>query len=51
MSKLTIGVLKRVIENMPEEWAVEFNNGKSSFATSDKVEIDVGLQRLILKKY
>ena len=51
MSELTVEVLEMIIKNMPKNYVVEFDNGKSSMVVADKVEIDVGLQRLILKKY
>lgn len=51
MTAITIEVLKRIIEHIPENFSVEFDNGKNTCAIDDKVEIDVSLQKLILKKY
>lgn len=51
MTTITIEVLKKIIENIPEDYDVEFDNGKNIFQIADKVEIDVGLKKLILKKY
>ena len=51
MSELTIEVLKKIIEHIPSRYTVEFNNGNDTVKISDKVEIDVGLEKLILKKY
>lgn len=46
-----IDVLKKVIEHIPDNYKVEFNDGNNNSIISDKVEIDVGLEKLILKKY
>lgn len=51
MATLTIGVLKKIIENIPEDYEVSFNNGKSSPQVSDRIEVDITLKRLILQKY
>ena len=50
MSELTIEVLKKIIEHMPENYTVEFSNGDDTVKISDKLEIDVGLEKIILKK-
>ena len=51
MSELTIEVLKKIIEHMPENYTVEFSNGDDTVKISDKLEIDVGLEKIILKKF
>ncbi|MBQ3407998.1 MAG: hypothetical protein IJH12_02185 [Clostridia bacterium] len=51
MTTITIEVLKKIIENLPDDYNVEFDNGKNKLQIADKVEIDVGLKKLILKKY
>ena len=51
MSELTIDVLKKIIEHIPSNYTVEFGNDNDTVKISDKVEIDVGSEKLILKKY
>lgn len=51
MTALSIEVLKKIVDNVPEDYTVEFNNGKTVYCADDKVEIDVSLKKLILKKY
>ena len=51
MTNLTIEVLKKIIEHIPNEYTIEVDNGKDTFKIDDKVEIDVSLEKLILKKY
>ena len=51
MSELTIEVLKKIIEHMPENYTVEFSNGDDTVKISDKLEIDVGSEKIILKKF
>lgn len=51
MTAITIEVLKKIIEHIPEDYTVEFDNGKNKYSIDDKVEIDVSLEKLILKKY
>ena len=52
MTALTIEVLKKIIENMPDDFKVEFEDKKNNAVSiDDKVEIDVSLKKLILKKY
>ena len=50
MTALTIEILKKIIEHMPDNYVVEIDNGKNSTSLDDKVEIDVGLEKLVLKK-
>ncbi len=51
MTAITIEVLKKIIEHIPNDYTVEFDKGKDIVKIDDKVEIDVSLQKLILKKY
>ena len=51
MTALSIEVLKKIVENIPEDYTLEFDNGKTVYGVDDKVEIDVSLKKLILKKY
>ncbi len=41
MTAITIDVLKRIMEHIPEDYTVEFDNGKNTYSIDDKVEIDV----------
>ena len=51
MTELTIEVLKKIVDKLPEDYTVEFDDGGNSVRLADKVEIDVSLEKLILKKY
>ena len=51
MVVLTIGVLKKVIENMPDDFEVAFNDGENILRASDDFELNLSSNRLILKKY
>ena len=51
MTAITIEVLKKIIEHIPNDYEVQFDNGKNKCSIDDKVEIDVSLEKLILKKY
>ncbi len=51
MTELTIEVLKKIIEHIPDEYTIEVDNGKDTFKLDDKLEIDVSLETLILKRY
>lgn len=51
MTALTIEVLKKIIEHIPNGDSIEFDNGSTNYAVNDKIEIDVSLEKLILKKY
>lgn len=51
MDVLDIATLKKIIEKVPEDFDVEFNDRKSTHQISDKVEVDVSGKKLILKKY
>ena len=49
MEIITIGVLKKVIEKLPDDFTVAYENKTTTTPISDKVEIDVSGQKLILK--
>lgn len=46
---LKIEVLKKIIENIPEDYDVEFHNGTTNVPLSDTVEIDVSGKRILFK--
>ena len=49
MAILTIGVLKKLIENMPDDYTVEYDNEVRIAPIEDKIEIDVSGKRVIFK--
>ena len=49
MAILTIDVLKKIVENLPDDFTVEYSNNKIISPINDKVEIDISGKRLILK--
>ena len=49
MAILTIGVLKKLIENMPDDYTVEYDNEETIAPIEDKIEIDVSGKRVIFK--
>lgn len=49
MAILNIEVLKKIIENVPEDYDFEFYNGTTNVPLSDKVEIDVSGKRILFK--
>ena len=51
MTAINIEVLKKIIEHIPDNYVVEFDNGKNTYPIDDTVEIDVSSEKLILKKY
>jgi hypothetical protein len=51
MAILEISVLKEIIEKVPEDFDLEFDDRNTTHKISDKVEIDVSGKKLILKKY
>ena len=51
MTAITIEVLKKIIEHIPEDYTVEFDNGKNKYSIDDNVEIDVNLEKLIMKRH
>ena len=49
MAILKIEVLKKIIENIPDNYDVEFHNGNTNVPLSDTVEIDVSGERILFK--
>ena len=49
MAILTIEVLKKIIENIPEDYTVEYDKEVTIAPIDDTVEIDITAKRLILK--
>lgn len=49
MTILTIEVLKKLIENIPNDYTVEYDKETTIAPIEDKVEIDIGGKRLIFK--
>lgn len=47
MSVLNIEVLKEIVEKLPDDFIVEFDD----LPISDKFEVDVSGRKLVLKKY
>lgn len=46
---LTIGNLKKVIENVPEDFTVEYVNDGISHPICDILEVDLSGKKLVLK--
>ena len=52
MSELTIEVLKEIVEKLPNDFEVEFENREGSiFKLSDNIGVKVSEKKLILKRY
>lgn len=51
MAILEISVLKEIIEKVPEDFSIEFDDRDQIHSISDKVEIDVSGKKIIFKKY
>lgn len=49
MAILTIEVLKKLIENLPDEYTVEYYKEVTIAPIEDKVEIDVSDKKLIFR--
>ena len=49
MAVLTIEVLRKVIDNLPTEYTVEYDNGTTISPIEDKIELDVSNKRVIFK--
>ena len=47
MSVLNIEVLKEIVEKLPDDFIVEFDD----LPVSDKFEVDISGRKLVLKKY
>lgn len=50
MAILKNEILKQLIENVPDEFTIEFDNGTTIVPITDKVEIDISNKRVIFKK-
>lgn len=51
MERLKIESLKKIIENIPDDYEIEFNDRKGNHIISDKIEIDISGKKLIFRKY
>lgn len=51
MSELTIEILKEIVDKLPDDFTVGFNDRKVDHMISDKFEVDVSSRKLVLKKY
>ncbi|WP_296874583.1 hypothetical protein [uncultured Methanobrevibacter sp.] len=51
MVALTIEVLKKIIENIPEDYEIMCDSGKDVFKLSDKIMVDITEKTLIFKRY
>ena len=49
MTTLTTEVLKKIIENVPEDYTVEYDKETTIAPITDKVEIDISGKRIIFK--
>ena len=49
MAILKIQVLKKIIENIPDDYDVEFYNVTTNVPLSDTVEIDVSGEKIMFK--
>lgn len=49
MAILTIEVLRQIIQNLPEEFTVEYDMEGNIVPIDDRVEIDISGKRLIFK--
>ena len=49
MAILTIGVLKKLIESMPEDYTVEYDKEVTIAPITDRIEIDVSGKRIIFR--
>ena len=52
MSELNIEILKEIVEKLPDDFLVEFEdtNG-STYVVSDNISVKVSEKKLVLKKY
>ena len=51
MTTMTIEDLKKIIDYINDNYKIEFDNGKTNYSLNNKVEIDIELETLTLKKY
>ena len=49
MSILTIGLLKQIIDNLPDDYEIEYQNDNTIVLLEDRVEIDITAKTLTLK--
>ena len=49
MATLTIEVLKKVIDHIPDDFTVEFSNKTTTVPVTDQIMIDVSGKKVILK--
>ena len=49
MDILTVGVLKQILDKVPEDYTVEFKNKTTIMPIDDKFEIDIGGKRILFK--
>ena len=52
MAELNIEILKQIVEKLPDDFLVEFEdiNG-STYTISDNINVKVSEKKLVLKKY
>lgn len=51
MAVLEIKVLKKIIEKVPDDYKINFTNGKNILKLCDKFEIDVTEKKITFQKY
>lgn len=51
MATINIELLKKILENVPDDFDVEFTDGKKNYQIANKIEVDVGAKKLILRKF
>ena len=51
MEKVSIGVLKQIIDKLPDDYVVKFNNGKRDYSLGDKLEINISEKEIIFHKF
>ena len=51
MAILNIETLKMIIENVPDDFDIEFNDGKKTHQIEDKIEVDVSGKKLVFKTF
>ena len=48
---MRISTKPKIIENVPEDFEVEFDDGTNTIPISDKIQVDVSGKKLIFRKY
>lgn len=52
MSELTIEVLKKIVEKLPDDFTVEFKDRDNTVSTlSDNINVKISEKKLVLKRY